>query len=377
VQQLVADYRAGLTETQVRSLLGTSSSLTVSAGLELLNPDLTLNTDLSDDFEGGTVERVMGATIHGTCKLRIARELLWGSALVRPYMVLTDGLVTGRWNVGVFSLATPVRVYGSGLTTFDCQGYDRLYLLTRPVGDTYTVAAGTAYVTAVGTAIAAAGLVGVQIDSTALAKTLPRDMVWPLTGEGGATWLQVCNDLLGAIGYRGLYADLATGFFRSEPYVNPSARAVEFTFGATGVTANVGDERTETADTWNVPNKWVFVQRNVAAAPTEGAGQYTVTNQSTGLTSITSRGLTWPKVVSVDAADQASLMAQGDALVAADKRSSRRYDVLTPPFPAAGHADVYQYEDPLVAGGTVKVAATRWELDLLGADTKWAWEAVA
>ena len=61
-----------------------SSDLEVSAGLELLRPDLTVREDISDDLVGGKVSRALLNTIHGTTTLSISRELTWGVDLVRP-----------------------------------------------------------------------------------------------------------------------------------------------------------------------------------------------------------------------------------------------------------------------------------------------------
>lgn len=377
MQPLLGAPRAALTEAQVRGLLGGYAAVQARAGLELLSADLTLAADISDDLAGGTVEWVAGATIHRTCKLQLSRLLSWGTALVRPYMVLAAEGVEARWNVGVFALATPARVLGASPESYDVAGYDRLYLLLREVGDTYTVAAGVGYLAAVRAAVTAAGLTGVQLDGTAEAKTLPQAATWPLSGDGDSatTWLGIINDLLGAIGYRGLYAD-ENGVFRSEPYANPAVRASEWTFPASGEASAVGDERTETADLWQAPNRWVFVQQNIAAEPVNGAGRYQYDLPSTDALSAAQRGLVWTRVVKLDVADHATLVARGDSIVAADRRVARSFELTTVPFPAAGHADVFTYTDPLL-GSDVKVNTRRWELDLAGDDTKWTWEAVA
>lgn len=376
MQQLTAAPRDSLTATQVTDLL-LSDALTVSAGAERLDSNLVVQEDISDDLLGGMVERVMNATVHGTVKLDISRVLAWGTDLIRPYMTLTSGTTTARFNLGVFSLTTPERPVGLTPETYSCAGYDRLYLLNRPVGDTYTVTAGTDYLTAVQNVVAAAGLSGVYLDTTASGKTLPSDMVWPLKplqGTAGSTsWLNVINDLLAAISYRGMWAD-ENGYFRSEPYVNPAARAPEFTF-TTDSTTIVGIDRTFTQDIWNVPNRWVFVQQNLTAAPAEGAGQYTVNNVSTGLTSQNSRGYVWTKVIELAAADQASLQAQGDIIAAADQQVAAELKVTTGPFPVAGHWDVLTLSDPALS--VTKVVCTQWQLDLSGADMNVIWRVVA
>lgn len=379
MQRLTAAPRDGLTEEQVTALL-LADSLEVSGGCELLNPDLMLVEDISDDLAACTVERQMLATQHGTVTLALSRELAWGTALVRPYTVLTSGGVTARFNLGVFSLATPQRKVGTSLPLFDVTGYDRLYLLDRPVGDSYTVPAGTSYLTAVRNAITAAGLTGVLLDGTSTA-TLPTARVWPLVPEQGepgtTTWLNIVNDLLAAAGYRGVYAD-QDGLFRSEPYVAPSARAPEWTFRASGLLADVGQDRTLTRDTWAVPNRWVFINRTLAGdpppAPATGAGIYTVNDLTSPLTGQAARGLVWPKVVTLEAADQAALVVQGDRIVSDDLRVTGLLEFETSPMPLAGHADVATLVDHEL--GSVKVTARSWRQDVTGGDTTWVFELV-
>lgn len=379
MQTLNAPPRDGLTTAQVTAALQ-ADAVTFDFGLELLDAGLNVVDDISEDFAGGKVKRVMNAIIHGTCDLQISRALAWGTVLVRPYMLVTGAGATARFNVGVYCLTTPDQVVGLTPATFAVQGADRLYLLTRTVGDTYVVAAGTGYLAAVQGAITAAGLSGVLLDSSAAAAVLPADRVWPLIPSQGnpSTWLNIVNDLLGDINYRGMWAD-ENGLFRSAPYVDPTVRGREFTFDTSDPRTLVGEQRTLTQDIWQTPNKWIFVQSNRAtgaAAPSEGDGVYTVTNNADGPTSVVARGLTWPKQVALTAADQSSLVAQGDSIVAADKRTSSTVAATTAPFPAAGHYDVFAYVDAEL-GALWKVQASQWQLDLTGADMSWTWERVA
>jgi hypothetical protein len=382
VQALTAPPRENLTEAQVRALLR-ADVLSVDAGLERMSATLQPLEDLSADLEDGTVERNMDAVIHGTCKLRLTRRLSWGTDLVRPYIVLSDGVVSARFNQGVYCLTTPERVARDEVETYDVEGYDRVYLLNREVGDSYEVAAGTPYLTAVQSVIAAAGLTGVLLDGSAGGSVLPSLRVWPLiptdqAQSGTYTYLNIVNDLLSAINYRGIYCD-ENGVFRSEPYAQPSARPVEYAFDALEPRTIVGETRTLVEDQWKARNRWVFVQQNIAGdpppAPVEGAGIYTVVNQSDGPSSIDARGLTWTRVEKLDAADQAALVAQGNQIVAQDRRVTRTFKVTTGPFPAAGHYDVFTFADSAL-GVSVKVQAQQWTHDLFGSDTSWTWEAV-
>ncbi len=366
MQSITAPPRDSLTAAQVSALI-TGSGVRVSAGTELLASDLTVTEDISDDVAGGSVSRACLATIHGTCRLSLSRELDWDTALVRPFMILSDGATSARFNLGVYSLATPEYRYAESPVTYDAQGYDRLYLLNREVGDSYSVAAGTDVLTAIRQVFADAGLSGVLLDGSAAGKTLPRDKVWPLIPTEGQpeTWLRIVNDLLAMVSYRGVWAD-QDGLYRSEPYVYPGTRGIEWTLDEGAYTTIQGEDRTLVRDGWGRPNKWIFVQSNRAsgaAAPTEGDGIYTVDEHASD-----PRGLTYPVQVSLDVADQASLVALGDQRVASDKRRVSTWRLSTAPLPLAGHFDVMTL---VVNGIARRVQATDWEINLDGADMSW------
>jgi len=239
-------------------------------------------------------------------------------------------------------------------------------------------------------AFGAAGLSGVRLDSTAQGKTLPAVKTWPLVATSTnpdqtstpVTWLRVVNDLLAAIGYRGVYAD-ADGVFRSEPYTDPTSRAVEYVFDTSSLrSVPVGVDRALTVDVWAIPNRWVFICQNPPEGVTPDTSNglvYTVDNASDGPTSQApypgGRGLTWPATYSYDAADAASLKAQGDTRVAADKRASATFGVTTATFPGAGHADVYAYIDE-EAAMTRNVLVSKWSMPLDGGDVSWSWDII-
>lgn len=376
--------RDGLSAEQVTSLLQ-ASALSVSAGCELLRPDLTVREDISDDLAGGRVERNLYASIHGTCELAISRPLVWGVDLVRPYMTLSDGARTARFNVGVFVLTTPERQVGETPETFSVQGYDRLHYLSRPVGMDYTIAAGTTYRQAILNTFSAAGLTGVLIEGSAADDTLPVTRRWPLVAERAAdpdqtdtpvTWLRVINDLLRSVNFRSVWTN-EDGVFICQSYQEPSSRAAEFTLNADDVfTTILGEQRTLVSDVWSVPNRWVF--RNTtrpegAPPPTEGDGIYTVNNVADGPTSQQGRGLVWTSVIDYEAATQSKLRSLGDRRVATDRRQTAMLKATTGPLPAAGHADVMRIIDT-AAGIDQKAQAVRWSMSLDGADMSWEFE---
>jgi len=379
VQNLTAPPRASLSAAQVTALL-VAPDLSVDFGVELLSPSLALLEDISADVSGGSVKRDMLANVHGTVDLMISRALAWGRDRVRPYMLLssaTAGVTSARFNAGVYVLTSPKRPIGETPTTYSVTGFDLLHLLQSSVGDTYVATAGTTYLTAISAVLTASGVGGVVLmDGTLGATVLPADRVWALTDSDPATWLRVVNDLLAEISYRGLWVD-QDGAFRSEPYRDPSVRAVEWVFDVANQRTNIiGQPRTETADVWSAPNRWRFVRKAMTVKPVESAGIYTVTNQSSGSSCVDSVGrLVKAPTAYLDAADQASLVAQGDQTVASDKSSTRLIELTTGPFPIASHFDVAMLLDPDL-GAPVKVQARSWSMYLSGADVQWVWEVV-
>lgn len=373
-----------LTDVQQALLLG--DRLEVSAGCEVLDLDLNVTGDISDELIGGTVSRDMNNRIHGSCRLQLTTELVWGAALVRPYMILSDGTSTEQFNVGAYMLTTPEKPIGQTPSAFSAAGLDRLYLLDREVGEDYTVAEGGNYYDALVQVFVDAGLVGVLIDGSAAELTVPLERVWPLVGKSTdpdqtstpVTWLRIVNDLLTAVNFQGVWAD-QNGIYRCQRYQAPADRASDFTFDADDPAVSiVGEDRTLVADTWKTPNRWVFIRTNLPTGDppaTEGAGIYTVDNLTDGPTSQTERGLVWPKVYTYEAASQDVLEELGNRRVAQDLRGTTTFKVTTGPFPVAGHYDVFTYVDA-DAGGSRKVVATEWDMDLQGSDVRWTWEEV-
>jgi hypothetical protein len=374
MQQLTQAPRNNLTAVQVTALL-VGDGVTVTAGLELLDGNNVFVSDLSTNLVSGSVERHNFATVHGLCKLVIEGALAWGKDRVRPYMTLSNLGVSARFNMGVFVMTTPDTQRGEDPISYSVNGYDLLFLLQAGPGDTYVATSGTTYLAAVQAVLAASGVGGtLQIDGTSAASTLPNDMVWALTPNVAISYLGIINDLLQAINYRGLWCD-ENGNFRSGPYQVPSSRAAEWTLDTSNSsTSIVAPVRTLASDVWAAHNWWRFVRTPMTVRPVEGAGLYTVTNASTGRTSVAALGRTVRAAVQyLAAANQASLVAQGDAIVAADQAISRTFTINLDPLPIAGHFDVLQFSDD---GDTDKVQVVSWVINLDGAPGQWVMEAV-
>ena|GEM_PF-879290 len=387
MQPLTAAPRDGFTAAQVTALL-VAPDLSVDYGADLLDAGLNFVDDLKPDISGGNVKRDNYAPVHGTLEnLTISRLLAWGKDRVRPYMLMsspTAGVSGCRFNQGVYLLMTPDTQLEETPQSWKVQGYDQLHVLQDSVGDSYSVLAGANVLAAVRTALTAAGITGpVLLDTAAAAKVLATVMTWPLTSSESPTWLKVINDLLASISYRGIWCD-PDGAFCSGPYVVPADRPSEWTFKVGDlVTGIVAPQRTVTNDLWGVPNWWRFIANGLTVPPVElvpgvstNNGMYTRSNASTGLSSQASVGRTVHAApVFLDAVDDASLKAQGDAMVATATRVSEVITAKLSPFPIAWHFDVGTWSDAAL-GADRKVQCRSWDLPLDGSDMTYILETV-
>jgi hypothetical protein len=352
MQPLAAGPRAALTAAAVTALIRDSFALQVSAGLELLDRDLSVLADLTDLFAAGSVTRSSYADLHGSASLEVEGALDWGSAIVRPYMVLSSTTTTARFNLGA---------------------YYTLDGLATPVGDTYAVAAGTGYLAAVEAILLQQGFTAYLIDQTAAASVLPSSRTWVL--DENTTWLGIINDLLGSIGYYGIWSDW-DGRLRVQQYVTPSTRQPEWTYDTGALTSMLSPERTLEQDMYRAPNRWVFWRSNGVdgPAPTEGDGKYTVVNSTDGPTSVEARGgrvITRPKPL--DVADQPSLVRAGQQIVDNDMTVKRQLTLGVAPNPLHWHFDVVALNDPDLASPGSTILVTKWTLPLDGGDGAQEW----
>lgn len=350
------------------------------AGLDLLDDQNRFVRELTDDLErdGSDIEYHSAATVPRTCELTLSTELVWGRDRVRPWMTVTVGGVTSpRLYQGVFGLTTPSSQRGKA---FDVSGFDLLQLLdTNCPGDTYVVDAGTSYVQAVRDVLEASDVgAPLLLDGTLQATTLDTPMVWALLpSDDQASWLRIINDLLAAINYRGLYADEA-GTFRSGPYMLPAVRPVEWTFDTTDEhTDIVGPDWTEDQDRWAPYNWWRFVRTNMTTQPVLGDGIYEPAINATDPDATELGRIVRKPVQYVDAADQDSLVAQGDRTVAEDLGLAHTFEISVDPLPIGGHYDIVQLIMASDVGTTSrKCQVSSWTLPLDGSRGTWNLEVV-
>ena len=106
---------SSLTPTEQVALLE-GHSVHYDAGCDLLDSDDVFVEDISVDLlpAGSSVSRDIYRTLHGACRLNLSRDVPWGSARLRPYMLVSsDGGTWFRQNLGVYLPSTPERSIGA------------------------------------------------------------------------------------------------------------------------------------------------------------------------------------------------------------------------------------------------------------------------
>lgn len=360
MQVFTTEPRQALTEEQVIALIRDSFAPELSFGCELLDLGLNVIADFSDDLIGGDVGRNSYATLHGVGRIQITRELPWGRAIVRPYAEMSFNDVSARFYLGAYFTSTPARVLGTRPLVYDVEMYDVLLALDTPTGQSYSVKSGAQYLSKIQDILESQGFTKFVIDQSRASTTLPSARTWPL--EEGMTWLNVVNDLLGAIGYRGIWSDW-NGFLRLEPYISPEERGSEWTYDTHPERVMLTPERTLIRDYFETPNQWVAIRNNNVSGPTpvEGNGIYTYVNQNQGETSVQARQRTITRILPVDAADQAALISRAQISIEADLKVRTSYSVSTAINPLHWHFDRLTVDDP-EAGPKVEVLGTSWRM---------------
>lgn len=367
--------RDELTADQVVELIRDAPAVTRSAGLEVLNRDLTVADDVTDYLAGGSVTRRAYADLHGTATLALNTELDWGSAVVRPYYVLSDGTTTARFNLGAYFTSTPDRNLASGEPDWDVECHDILGLLDDPVGDAYALASGTPYLAAVEQILIDRGWTSYLIDQAASASVLPTDRVWVF--DDRTTWLVIINDLLASVGYQGIWSDW-DGRLRCTSYIRPIERQSEWTYTTDPVDGMIGQDRSMVYDYYSVPNRWVFYRSNNQdqGTPVDGDGIYGYINQSVGDTSVDARGRVISKVQGMDAADHAALVTAAQSVIDADMHVAARFPMTTFINPLHWHFDRVYVIDPEL-GVPFDALGTEWTLPFNASVMSHEWAMIA
>lgn len=378
MQTLNAAPRDAYTSAQVLALLRDTPSLVTDKGLEVIDlATLAVVEDVSDGLWGGEVRRNSYATLHGTASFTLTRELDWGRAIVRPYAVLADGYgsISTRWNLGAYIMDIPDVGIAEAPTSYAIEAFDIISILDTPVGEVYSVAAGSTYLQAAVDILVALGfaLANLVVDQTNAALTVAVERVWAI--DENITFLSIINDLLGAIGYQGLWSDW-DGRLHLARYVRPIDRAPEFVYDSSLPEQAMTNDDLRRVDRYlDAPNSWTFVRTNSTAddaQPVEGNGIYTYVNQSNGKTSVDARGRPIRKVVRVEAADQDSLISRAEQTIAADRVTSPKLIGTSSPNPAHWHFDRITVYEPRL-GPPMDCLSTQWTYNLKGGDMSHEW----
>jgi hypothetical protein len=370
--------RAAFTTEQVAYLIEQAPTIVVDHGLELLDQDLNVVDDITEWLSGGNVSRNSYAVSHGSARLMLSKELDWGSAIVRPYYLIagpTSSTATARavakFYLGAYYTEVSTDDLENSPPTWEVTGHDILSILDDAIGDAYSVAKGVAPLTRVEDILRDRGVTRYLIDRSAAATVLSTPMTWTL--DDNVNWLFVVNQLLAAIGYRGVYSDWE-GWLRCEPYIPPSDRASEWVFAVDGVSTIVGAALSRSRDMYDAPNRWVFYRNSGTddVPPVDGNGRYEYVNQLVAASSVEARnGRVITKTVGVDAATQTALVQQAQITIDADMSVTTRLTFPTSPFPLAWHFDRITLLDPRVGGAASEVQGSSWSLPLDGSDMEW------
>jgi hypothetical protein len=362
MQPITDDPRDDLTAAQVVSLLE-DEDLIIAGGLEIVDLGLNLIQDIKDDLAGGTVERQSYADMHGTARLKVTRLLDWGAGLVRPYITIYGGGISARWNLGVYHTSTPAYSLEESPATYEVEGYDILLRLNQSVGDAYSIGAGDSYLLKVEEILLQRGYLVYLIDQSSAATVAPSARVWAF--DDTITWLTIVNDMLGSIGYAGIWSDW-DGRLRCEPYELPIDRAPEWYYSDDQATTMLGTKRSVERDYFSTPNRWVVYRSNAieGTTPIEGDGIYTYQNDAIGDTSVEARGgLVITRAEGVDVADQLSLIARAQQMIDADMQVPTIINVETSPNPQHWHFDRLFLQDS-ASIPVADVMCTQWSLPL-------------
>lgn len=377
MQSPIGGARSHLTVDQVRSLIE-GCSVEIDAGCEAIDVTSGETTDISEFLmpSGSSVSSSVSAVIHRTCRLRLTVELPWATTLLKPYMTMSGGGCAARFDLGVYEPGTPTEAVGETPRTFDVEAYDRLSRLRWAVGSSYSVPSQTGALAAVTDVISDAqesGL-GVTFDGAVNDPLLTSDWIWPIASD--STWLKVANDMLSAVGYEPLWCDWQ-GRYRSAPLTTTAVRGTEWTYRANDpLLSIVEDGRRSARDLHPVPNRWVFVRRNMdqETAPIEGNGIVTFDNLDVGPASRSAfGGKVRTEVVELSAESHDALVALGQRQVESTLGLATHLEVQTGPNPLHWHNDVVRLVD---SAEDSRWLVTDWELPLDGGSMRQSWRRI-
>jgi hypothetical protein len=314
--------------------------------------------DYLDSVESAKISYNYLADIKRTASFTIVesdQEVDYFNQLIRPYVgiLMDDGLWT-HIPVGTFLLSSPSRARANGKTVRDVRAYDFCSVIRTNYNDTrYQIAAGAIVTDAV---IAICDQLGLQQNIKPSATVAPALRAW----DPGTSYGVIINDLLNMIGYGSIYFT-PLGVATASEYIEPALRAITFQY-ATDEFSILTEEASETLDTFDIPNQWVFV----VSQPDRPVLTSTYTNNvATSPTSVQNRGRTVEFFDNQrDEADQAALDLACRKKAQEDSQIYSEVAVSTALNPLHDESETIMLtHDPLGIEKTVYNEMS-WEMDL-------------
>lgn len=249
---------------------------------------------------------------------------------IRPELII-DGT---PYPLGVFLPASVRETEDESTKGLQLECYDRCWRVDTVTTETIlSLAAGTNYLTAIKSLLAAAGI-SIIVETPTTATLTERREDWDV----GTSYLTIVNDLLSEINYNPLWFD-AAGSAILEPASVPTAENIEHTLDASNVKSLLLPSLSRETDVYSAPNVFLCVCSNPdKSGPMRAVAENT--NPQSPL-SIQRRGRRIMKVVRVNnIASQEELQAYTNRLRDESMIGGETVTVQTALLPGFGVADV-------------------------------------
>lgn len=259
-----------------------------------------------------------------------APEADWLSDEIRPELII-DGV---PHPLGIYLPASVRDTEDETERGTTVEAYDRSWRVRDTATETIlSLAAGTNYLTAVKTLLAACGIVLI-VETPTTATLTERREDWDV----GTSYLKIVNELLSEINYNPLWFD-ASGAAILEPASVPTAENIEHTLDASNVENLLLPSLSRETDVYSAPNVFLCVCSNA-----DKSGPLTATSENTNPQSplsIMRRGRRIVRTVRVNnIASQAELQSYADRLRNESMIGGETVIVKTALLPGFGPADV-------------------------------------
>ena len=257
-------------------------------------------------------------------------EVEWLKDEIQPELII-DG---EAYPLGIFLPATVEAIRDETTVSLRIEAYDRGWLVRDYKAETVPYfAAGTNYLSAVGSLLHTAGIGLVSQKATALALTEAREDWSPGTG-----YLEIANELLREINYKDVWFD-DSGMARLEPFEDLSAANIKHTLDEKDVKSLLLPTISRSTDVYSAPNVFICICSN----PDKESGM-TATAVNTSAQSPLSVGRRGRRIVQVtqvrNVASQEELQALADRQLTDSLIGGEIIRVETGLLPGFGVGDV-------------------------------------